>query len=79
MLERWGERRGQRAVGGGRRRPGVTEWGLLALPASDLTLTGRMETAIRARCPWLAGFEADSGSSGPVRRWLLPLTPVRSR
>ncbi len=48
-------------------------------PASDLTLTGRMETAIRARCPWLAGFEADSGSSGPVRRWLLPLTPVRSR
>ncbi len=30
-------------------------------PASDLTLTGRIETAVRARCPWLRGVQAETG------------------
>ncbi len=48
-------------------------------PASGSTLTDRIETALRARCPWLERIEAESESAGPLRRFLLPLTPVRSR
>ncbi len=45
-------------------------------PASDLTLTGRIETAVRARCPWLRGVRAENTGGAGLRR-LLPLSSAR--
>lgn len=47
-------------------------------PASDITLTERIEKAIRAQCPWMRGIAADAEPSSALHRRLLALTPVRN-
>ncbi len=48
-------------------------------PASDLTLTERLEAGIRARYPQLRRLEARSGSGMSAGRRMLALIPTRGR